>query len=59
MAAAPKTDDDKALAVIIDFLSYAERELRLLNAPMPDTADLVGLAAQSIERKLGAPAPTV
>jgi hypothetical protein len=53
MAAAPKTDDDKALAVIIDFLSYAERELRLLNSPMPDTADLIGLAARSVERKFG------
>lgn len=57
MTAAPKTDDDKALAVIIDCLNYVERELRLLNAPMPDTADLIALAARSIERKLGLPAP--
>lgn len=55
MPTAPKTDDDKALAVILDGLRYIERELRLLNVPMLDTADLAGLAARSVERKLSAP----
>jgi hypothetical protein len=54
MAAAPNPDDDKALSAILECLSYAERELRLLAAPMPDAADLVGQAAQVIERKLAA-----
>jgi len=56
MAAAPKTDDDRALTAIIDCLRYVERELGSLSAPMPDAADLVDLAARSIERKL-APTP--
>lgn len=57
MATAPKTDDDKALAAILDCLRYAERELRLLNTPMPDTADLVAVAGRSVERRLSTHAP--
>ena len=53
MASPRATGDAAALAVLHDMLRYVERELRLLDTPMPDAADLARQAAQRIKGKFG------
>jgi hypothetical protein len=52
MAAAPKSDDNQALAALHDMLRYVERELRFLDAPAHDAATAVRRATTSVKAAL-------